>query len=565
MTISLPKTSIYLCAIVAILFCGMPGTSLTVTGVMAAQLDQSTSGISERIYREGILPSGKPLQAVIKNDISVPGTTFACASCHLRSGIGSNEGGVVTPPINGTRLYQALDASSKVYEKKYFPVSKLRPAYTDITLATAIRDGIDPAGRVLNPVMPRYRLNDDEMSYLVAYLKSLSARFSAGVTDESIKFATVISEDVPSADRDAMVIPLENYMSQKNNLASMYKTNQRAARMVDTMLASKELAFKKLSLSRWVLKGSPETWRSQLEEYYRKEPVFALLGGITPGSWKPIHDFSEANRVPCLFPQTNFPVISDNDWYTLYLSKGYYQEGESAARFLNAKGDFLKGGSVVQIVRDSPDGKALSTGFMETWQDLGHHALVTLNVKAGVPLSAEYIQEVLTHEKPAAVIIWDGPDSIPAVSYIAASAYKPGFVLLSGSYFGKNIWSLPDTVRDMTMITYPYRLPQDDAKFNNHLVPYMRGLQLQDDTRPIANRTYPVIQLLTQALMDMRGNYYRDNFFDVISMMPDQVTPAYERLSFGPGQRYASKGCYIVQVGKGPKPELVRMSEWVIR
>jgi hypothetical protein len=38
----------------------------------------------------------------------------------------------------------------------------------------------------------------------------------------------------------------------------------------------------------------------------------------------------------------------------------------------------------------------------------------------------------------------------------------------------------------------------------------------------------------------------------------------YPRLSFGPGQRYASKGCYIVQLSSGEKPEVIRKSDWVI-
>ena len=79
-----------------------------------------------------------------------------------------------------------------------------------------------------------------------------------------------------------------------------------------------------------------------------------------------------------------------------------------------------------------------------------------------------------------------------------------------------------------------------------------------------ANAAYSIQEILTQALIDMKGNYYRDNFLDVIGMMDDLEVPLYERLSFGPGQRYASKGCYIVQLSKGGKPELVRKSDWVI-
>ena len=63
----------------------------------------------------------------------------------------------------------------------------------------------------------------------------------------------------------------------------------------------------------------------------------------------------------------------------------------------------------------------------------------------------------------------------------------------------------------------------------------------------------------------MKGNYYRDNFLDAIGMIDDLEVPLYVRLSFGPGQRYASKGCYIVQLSKGEKPVLVRKSDWVIQ
>jgi hypothetical protein len=47
-------------------------------------------------------------------------------------------------------------------------------------------------------------------------------------------------------------------------------------------------------------------------------------------------------------------------------------------------------------------------------------------------------------------------------------------------------------------------------------------------------------------------------------MQQDIEMPLYERLSFGPDQHYASKGCYIVQLAHGEKPELVKKSEWVI-
>jgi hypothetical protein len=72
--------------------------------------------------------------------------------------------------------------------------------------------------------------------------------------------------------------------------------------------------------------------------------------------------------------------------------------------------------------------------------------------------------------------------------------------------------------------------------------------------------------VLNDALMMMGTNFYRDNFIDKIDCVQDKSYPYtdYERLSFGPGQRYASKGCYIMQMTHGPEPHLVKKSDWVI-
>jgi hypothetical protein len=68
--------------------------------------------------------------------------------------------------------------------------------------------------------------------------------------------------------------------------------------------------------------GPADTWRSQLEDLQRARPVFALLGGLAAGDWRPIHEFCEAEAIPCLFPITELPEVSEADWHTLYFSKG---------------------------------------------------------------------------------------------------------------------------------------------------------------------------------------------------------------------------------------------------
>jgi hypothetical protein len=527
---------------------------------------EETQRLGERIYREGILPSGEPMQAFANGDIPTPGTLFSCVSCHLRSGLGSFEGGVVTPPTNGNKLFQPLQTLYKgtAQNQKYFPIPPRRPAYTEKSLIAAIQDGVDPTGRKLNDVMPRYLLEADDMALLVSYLKSLSNEFPKGVTESNLHFATVISEDVSPEDKKALVTPLQNYFNLKNSQVKYFKTpgSARSQLMAHNMSPSKEFTNRTLTFSTWVLKGPPDTWKGQLEEYNRNEPVFALIGGITTGTWEPIHRFSEENQIPCLFPNTDFPVISRTDWYTLYLSKGYYQEGEAAARYLHSQSPLIPGSKIVQIVRETPEGSALSGGFQETWRDLGHEPPMTVSLKPEELLSQDVMDKVAMSGKPEVVLVWDGPKALNVQDTLAAGEIRPGMFFISSSYLGSTLWSLKEHYRSATYVTYPYRLPQPADLTNNS---HSAKKAFSSDTSKIANQTYSIIEILNMSLMEMRGNYYRDNFLDVISMTMDQEVPLYERLSFGPGQRYASKGCYIVQLSNGPKPQLIKKSNWTIR
>jgi hypothetical protein len=545
---------------------------------------EETLRLGEIMYRQGILPSGEKMKAVVQNGVAMDGTLFTCVSCHLRSGLGSFEEGMYIPPVNGAKLFKAPDTpppatndtsfrpfGGAFYSVERNPRQSLRTLpYSDQTLAIALRDGIDPSGRIMNETMPRYPLGNEDTTILVTYLKSLSPQLSPGASENMLRLAVIISDGVSPQERDAMLIPLENYVKGKTSLATDDGTrvNLRQRIMSLTMLPPKEFTALSLSLSRWILKGPPETWRAQLEEYNRNEPVFAFLGGMTTGEWEPIHRFCEDNRIPCLFPLTDYPVISRSDWYTLYFSKGFYQEGAGAALFLNANAE-SKGKPILQIVRDSREGRALSLGFQDTWRDLGQKGPVTLLLKAGEIVTTAFLRDKMAQENPVAIILWDGPESIPALEMLAAGKDNPPTVLVSSSYLGRSIWSLQEQIRDFTYLTYPYGLnpsPQDKTKPFIKTAMKVKNFNAEANSVPlirISQQSYMITVILNMVLMELRGNYYRDNLLDVMGTIMDQELALYERLSFGPDRRYASNGCYIVQLSKLRKNELIRKSDFL--
>lgn len=555
------------------------GNDLPVPGLSR----EETLRLGERIYRDGILSSGEPLTALVQGDIPVEGTMFSCESCHLRSGLGSFEGGVLTPPTNGNVLYKpwssrletaklrkgSMEGSAKLRTRALYYFSRFgelpsRPAYTDGSLADAILEGEDPGGRKFLGVMPRYPFGERDMSLLIAYLKSLSKEPSPGVTETTIRFATVVTDEVSGGERDGMFASLDRYL-RSYNARALREAGKRKGPAGEGGVRRDvtDPDFRRMSLSRWDLKGAPETWREQLEEYYRKEPVFALLGGISTKEWRPVHEFSEDHAIPCLFPITDLPHVSPNGWYTLYFSKGYRQEGETAARHLARAGDPDPGRTVVQVYPDTPEGKAFASGFREAWSDSGRGPLVEKALPAGTPATREVLERAVGEGRRAVLVLWAGADALPALDAAAGRGGGVSTIYLSASLLKGGLLTVPESLRDRTYITYPYGLPGSGTGM---MAPRPGGKKPPPEItdRKIAGKVASLTSVLTEVFMAWRSNFYRDYMFDIIDGSMLMVTSPYERVSFGPGQRFASKGCFIVQLSKGDRPELVRKSDWVI-
>ncbi len=522
--------------------------------------------LGERMYRKGILPSGDAMKAVVKGDVPVEGTMFTCSSCHYRSGFGTSEGRVRTPPIDGTRLYSPLSKFKGIPLKNRTGGPKnedvYRPAYTDETLTRVIRTGEDPTGKQIYDVMPIYLLNDRDAEILVYYLKNLSSGLQPGVTDTGLRFATVITEEVLKEDREAMLSPLQAFIDHWHLSRTMERMTRRDAYLQE----GTSTGLKKLSLAVWELKGPAETWRKQLEEYYKKDPVFALLGGITTGEWAPIHRFCEDNGIPAVFPITDFPVISETDWYTLYLSKGLYQEGETAARYLHGRDDLSTNVSVVQVFRNDRSGLALSKAFQETWSSLGRTAPENVALDSSEQLTEDFWKKLSRKQKHVVVLLWLNAADFTALDSLANVQTRPALVFVSSTLLGKRLYSLPETERTIVYVTYPYTLPQESKKYQVSIEASLKKNNISVTNPEIAYKMSSLFSTLNGPFAMMRNYIYRDYFLELIESSPDtSATPViYPRLSFGSGQRYASKGCYIVQLTKGPQPELVKRSDWVI-
>jgi len=529
--------------------------------------------LGERMYRQGLLPSGEPMTGVVQGDIPIDGTMFSCQSCHLRSGVGAIEGSIITLPTNAGWLFQPFRGARMTETARerlpaHLRVEVARPAYTAESLARVLRKGVDPAGRELGPVMPRYSLGEEEMAILTRYLEHLSAEPSPGVTGETIRFATVVGPGASPRQREAMLLPLRAHIDA---LSSQTRHQERRAAAGPFYKEEKYTAYRRLELVVWELTGPPETWRGQLEVHYEAGPVFALLGGVTGGPWWPIHELCEERHIPALFPVTDLPVISPEGWYTLYFSKGRYQEGEAVARHLAGSAGERP---VVQVFRDTPEGRALARGFRETWIALrGKEAgerVADRVLAPGETADAAFWGGLARSGRGAVFLVWlRGPElaGLGALGDRAEGPVGTGLrIFLSAPLVGSDLAAVPESIRSVTLLTYPYSLPGEKPRAELATRQWLRSKGIPATDERIQSQMYVLGWMLSGVIRKMRHDLYRDYFLDVLDMTRDQYysVAAYPRLSFGPGQRYASKGCYLVELGPGEEPELIRRAGWVI-
>src|SRR5260370_20663102 len=134
-----------------------------------------------------------------------------------------------------------------------------------------------PGGRSLDPLMPRYALDDGAMADLAAYLRTLSAAPAPGVDAAAIHFAMVVAGDVEPERRRAMLDVARAFFRSKND-----DTRRQLSRPPVSPGHRDELrqGWREWVLHVWELRGAQATWGDQLERSYAAQQVFAMLSHI---------------------------------------------------------------------------------------------------------------------------------------------------------------------------------------------------------------------------------------------------------------------------------------------
>ncbi|MDE3012077.1 MAG: cytochrome C [Pseudomonadota bacterium] len=482
------------------------------------------------MFLQGERGGGAPLLGRRESGGTVQGLDAACASCHRRSGLGTFEGAVRVPPIAWrllSRSWQEIAADRSVPHVLGFHPQ--RPAYTRDSFARAVREGIGADGRALSWVMPRYAdLSAAEIDALVAVLETRAAGPPAGASDGQLRFALLATPGSETQAVDAAAAILTGSFAAHN--AQIGTAGASAA-----PASSAYDVPRRLELVVWQLEGPSESWPAQLERRQQREPVFALLAGVGPGDWTPIDHYCERQQLPLLLPSIQAPA-ADAGFYTVHFHRGVALEADVIAGDLRAAQE--QPAVLLQYLR-ADDGAALAaarrlrTALEPAWQVKD----VLLPAQAGAPPILPAGGAAVVSWLPAADLTRLG--DLPGAGRIYISAVMAG----EQPPLAQAWWS-------RTRIAYPWEVPERRRVAMNFPFGWLRakGLPVVDERLQVD--TWLAAEVLQAALADMIDAYYPDYLVERVESLVGHrlVNAHYPRLSLAAGQRFASKGAYLLRV-----------------
>ncbi|MEX8495745.1 c-type cytochrome [Sphaerotilus sp.] len=517
--------------------------------------------LGAQLYRDGLGADRRPLQADRVSGVSVQGRQAACIQCHRASGMGGAEGSTAVPPIAGSVLFApgqpAHQRTARVFARlaRQTPASESRPAYALDTLQRALNEGIAANGQAMDPLMPRYRLTEDEVRAIAAYTTTMQVGTAPGYAEHTLHLATIETSDNLPAVRQAGPALLARCLAERSPPQADDPGGPPA-----------------WTLHRWTLGPDPLQWSNELASLQHDQPVFAIVSGTTGptgrGPWQAVQQHCEREALPCVLPNTAaVDDLQPSDW-TFHFSRGISLDAAAMASALTEQAP-ADGWRAVHLVVD-PQDEAASLGAQRLLDHLASGPTAGVLVVVHRPDAADTAvwlsrlgaRDALALWLPApALQDWTAQHTVPASGPRA---------LVSGELIELDPQSVSPAWRGVTQVTWPYdplerHLPRVARNVGQWLDTHQLPLAETPALIRLQGHTYSACEVAANALRRMGRRVSRGYLLELLEGAEEAATAtAYPRFTLGPGRRHGSQGTWLMRFGNPPQARLQPVGDWFV-
>jgi ABC-type branched-subunit amino acid transport system substrate-binding protein len=469
------------------------------------------------IYRKG----GDGIKANLgDDDFELPASTFPCANCHGMTGLGGDEGGLQPPPIAWDMLASPRSSSF---------TGQMRPAYDEASLKRAIADGIDSRGATLHQGMPRYRMSDEQMNDLIAYLRviGLAADNDPGVTTSTIKVGSALPSTGPLAalgeDLRAM---LSAVFTEQNARGGIF------GRRIELVVEDS--------------RGEPEETAAATNRLLKTHRVFALISSFTPPGSNAANELLKGAEVPLVGPVTlSPPAPAAANPFIYYLMPDLAVQARVLVDFVRAS----KFGESIAVFRsDHTFDRDAVLGVKTQAKAHSIRIAAEMDWQAG-KFSPPAAIDLLQGTKPQALFFFASQEDLKA---LAAAMERAGLkipVLSATAMAGRGAFELPSQFAGRLYLAHPGGFPGQEgyAAFERVM---MKSGAPQGPRRNAAFRaiSYAAAQIFIEAVKTSGRQLNRATFSSALAKIQDFRTEVLPPISFGLHRRIGTIGAFVVQV-----------------
>jgi ABC-type branched-subunit amino acid transport system substrate-binding protein len=509
--------------VAAFVFCLLPMSG-------AAQLTPAQTA-GKQIYNEGTSPSGRPIEAVLgEGSTRVPGSLMLCSSCHGFDGKGRAEGGITPSIITWEAIISPLRNKDALGHR--------RPAYTLLSLRRAITNGVDPLGKSLGVVMPRYQMSPRDLNNLIEYLKVLGKEYEPGLTSTSIRLGTIVPASGPyAASGEHSVALIKAYFDELNQQGGIYG--------------------RRLELLVLPVSGSAADIAHQAEQFVRASSVFAMVGIVVPGAETNLADLMERLGVPTVGAfASNTEEDAASRSKSFYLLSGLSQEARVLVKFA---GDHVRD-AATKIAVVYPESM---TGLAESVTEQCRTASLTdVTQLKYTKFEGQRFAELLAGQSVRTVFfLGRGRELAEMLASAPALRWEPT-VYQPGALAGEDVLGIAAMFDDRVFLSFP-TLPSDlepEAVGEYNALTARHKLSQAQPARSLA--TLASAKVLIEGLRRSGQQLGREKFIATMAAMYGFQTGLTPPISFGANKRIGALGAYVVKLDLKNKT-FVPVESWV--
>lgn len=483
-------------------------------------------------YLRGESSSGQEITALL-GDIDVPSTTLTCAGCHGARAEGRTEGGVTAGNLTWSYLAKPYGHNDEGGRK--------HPAFSEASFARMLTAGHDPAGNKLAVAMPIYRMPQQDMADLIAYLKRIETDFDPGISDTNIVIGTLLPEQgALSGLAQSMGDVLRAYFADINRRGGIYNRN----------------------IELRIMHGDMKSTVSNLKHLIDDEQVFAVVSGLTAGAEDGVAALTQEKEIPYIGPSTLLPQRgAPVNRYIFYLLSGLKEQARALTIFAGKKTNAAN--ARVAILSPAPDFNRSIAATIEEQASKLHWNSVTTTYYAREGFSAaRYVTQLNQKGIDTIFFLGSGPEAAAVMNEADSIGWTPSIYML-GSLVGRNISdAVTMRMKDRVFLAFP-TVPADVSVAG--AAEYSALLQrnkIQSTHAAAQASAIAAAQILVYALERCGKDLTRERLVTTLEGLYEYDTGLMPKITFGPNRRIGALGAYVVTID--PEKKLFPASvEWI--